>query len=77
MTSSPCAGKTAVEERLFESYESSAYFDSGWAWYINPSSTAEPRLRNDNQSMSFALSNYLNPTPVVEEIKNIVSQSSG
>lgn len=27
ITGSPCVGKTAVAERLFESYENSAYFD--------------------------------------------------
>ena len=27
ITGSPCVGKTAVAESLFESYENSAYFD--------------------------------------------------
>lgn len=60
ITGSPCVGKTAVAERLFESYENSAYFDGDWAWCVNPFSTADPRLRNGDKIMSFALSTYLN-----------------
>jgi len=60
ITGSPCVGKTAVSERLFESYENSAYLDGDWAWCVNPFSIADPRLRNGDKTMSFALSTYLN-----------------
>lgn len=60
ITGSPCVGKTAVAEKLFESYENSAYFDGDWAWCVNPFSLADPRLRNGDKTMSFALSIYLN-----------------
>ncbi|MCL2508516.1 MAG: AAA family ATPase [Oscillospiraceae bacterium] len=60
ITGSPCAGKTSVAESLFESYENSAYFDGDWAWCVNPFSIADPRLRNGDKTMSFALSAYLN-----------------
>ena len=60
ITGSPCVGKTAVAESLFESYENCAYFDGDWAWCVNPFSIADPRLRNGDKTMSFALSTYLN-----------------
>lgn len=60
ITGSPCVGKTAVAECLFASYENSAYFDGDWAWCVNPFSIADPRLRNGDKTMSFALSTYLN-----------------
>ena len=60
ITGSPCVGKTAVAECLFESYENSAYFDGDWAWCVNPFSIYDPRLRNGDKTMSFALSTYLN-----------------
>ena len=60
ITGSPCVGKTAVAERLFGSYENSAYFDGDWAWRGNPFSISDPRLRNGDKTMSFALSVYLN-----------------
>ncbi|MDF2632997.1 MAG: hypothetical protein K0Q85_1593 [Caproiciproducens sp.] len=60
ITGSPCVGKTTVAENLFESYENSAYFDGDWAWCVNPFSIADPRLRNGDKTMSFALSTYLN-----------------
>lgn len=59
ITGSPCVGKTTVAEKLFESYENSAYFDGDWAWCVNPFSLADPRLRNGDKTMSFALSTYL------------------
>lgn len=59
ITGSPCVGKTAVAEKLFESYENSAYFDGDWAWCVHPFSIADPRLRNGDKTMSFALSTYL------------------
>jgi len=60
ITGSPCVGKTAVAECLFESYENCAYFDGDWAWCVNPFSIDDPRLRNGDKTMSFALSTYLN-----------------
>ena len=60
ITGSPGVGKTAVAENLFESYENSAYFDGDWAWRVNPFSITDPRLRNGDKTMSFALSTYLN-----------------
>ena len=60
ITGSPCVGKTAVAERLFQSYENSAYFDGDWAWCVNPFTITDPRLRNGDKTMSFALSTYLN-----------------
>lgn len=60
ITGSPCVGKTTVTEKLFESYENSAHFDGDWAWCVNPFSVEDPRLRNGDKTMSFALSTYLN-----------------
>ena len=60
ITGSPCVGKTTVADSLFESYENSAYFDGDWAWRVNPFSITDPRLRNGDKTMSFALSTYLN-----------------
>ena len=47
-------------DSLFESYENSAHFDGDWAWRVNPFSISDPRLRNGDKTMSFALSTYLN-----------------
>jgi len=60
ITDSPCVGKTAVADGLFESYENSAWCDSDWMWCVNPFSISDPRLRNGDKNMSFVLSNYLN-----------------
>ena len=60
ITGSPCVGKTAVAEALFESCGNSAHFDGDWAWRVNPFSIADPRLRNGDKTISFALSTYLN-----------------
>lgn len=60
VTGSPCVGKTAVTDRLFTSYENSAFFDGDWAWCVHPFSLDDPRLRNGDKTMSFALSTYLN-----------------
>lgn len=60
ITGSPCVGKTAVAEKLFTSYENSAFFDGDWAWCVHPFSLDDPRLRNGDKTMSFALSTYLN-----------------
>ena len=59
ISGSPCVGKTAVGERLFESYDNSAYLDGDWCWCVHPFSVSDPRLRNGDKSMSFVLSNYL------------------
>lgn len=60
ITGSPCVGKTTVTDKLFECYENSAFFDGDWAWCVNPFSVDDPRLRNGDKTMSFALSTYLN-----------------
>ena len=60
VTGSPCVGKTTVTEQLYTSYENSAFFDGDWAWCVNPFSVDDPRLRNGDKTMSFALSTYLN-----------------
>lgn len=56
---SPWVGKTTVGEKLFTSYKNSAFFDSDWAWCVNPFSIHDPRLRNGDKTISFALSTYL------------------
>lgn len=59
ITGSPCVGKTTVADVLFQSYENSAFFDSDWAWCVNPFSLSDPRFHNGDKTTSFALSNYL------------------
>ena len=59
ITSSPCVGKTTVADLLFQRYNNSAFFDGDWAWCVNPFSVTDPRLRNGDRVMSFALDNYL------------------
>ena len=59
ISGSPCVGKTAVGDRLFESYDNSAYLDGDWCWCVHPFSVTDRRLRNGDKSMSFILSNYL------------------
>lgn len=59
ITGSPCVGKTTIADLLFESYENSAFFDGDWAWCVHPFSVQDPRLRNGDKVMSYALSNYL------------------
>ena len=59
ISGSPCVGKTAVGERLFESYDNSAYLDGDWCWCVHPFSVTDKRLRNGDISMAFVLSNYL------------------
>ena len=49
---SPCVGKTTETQKLFTSYENSAYFDGDWAWCVNPFSVDDPRLRNGDKTMS-------------------------
>ncbi|MBQ2952064.1 MAG: AAA family ATPase [Clostridia bacterium] len=59
ITGSPCVGKTTVADLLYQSYENSAFFDGDWAWCVNPFSVTDPRLRNGDRVMAFALDNYL------------------
>lgn len=59
VTGSPCVGKTTVTDKLFTLYRNSAFFDGDWAWCVNPFSLDDPRLRNGDRTMSFALGNYL------------------
>lgn len=59
LSGSPCVGKSAVADKLFQSYENAAYCDGDWCWCVNPFSISDPRLRNGDKSMSFILSNYL------------------
>ena len=59
ISGSPCVGKTAVGDRLLESYDNSAYLDGDWCWCVHPFSVTDRRLRNGDKSMSFILSNYL------------------
>lgn len=59
ITGSPCVGKSTVADLLFQSYENSAFFDGDWAWCVHPFSVTDPRLRNGDRVMSFALDNYL------------------
>ena len=60
LSGSPCVGKTAVADALFETLDNCAYFDGDWAWCVHPFSVRDPRLRNGDKTMSFALSTYLN-----------------
>lgn len=60
ISGSPCVGKSVVADKLFQSYENSAYLDGDWCWCVNPFSLSDLRLRNGDKSMSFVLSNYLN-----------------
>ena len=59
ISGSPCVGKTVVGDRLFESYDNSAYLDGDWCWCVHPFSVTDRRQRNGEKSMSFILSNYL------------------
>jgi hypothetical protein len=43
ISGSPCVGKTAVGEKLFESYDNSAYLDGDWCWCVHPFSVTEIR----------------------------------
>jgi guanylate kinase len=60
ITGSPCVGKTAVGEKLYELFDNSAYCDGDWLWCVNPFSIEDPRLRDGDKNMSFVLSTYLN-----------------
>ena len=60
ISGSPWVGKTTIAGELCASYENSAHFDGDWAWRVNPFSLDDPRLRNGDKTMSFALYTYLN-----------------
>ena len=60
LSGSPCVGKTAVGQYLWEQYDNSAYLDGDWCWCAHPFSVKDKRLRNGDKNMSFILSNYLN-----------------
>ena len=59
LSGSPCVGKSAVADVLYQSCENSAYLDGDWCWCVHPFSVEDPRLRNGDKSMSYVLSNYL------------------
>ena len=56
LSGSPCVGKTAVANKIFDSYQNSAYCDGDWCWCVNPFSVTDKRLRNGDKNMSFILS---------------------
>lgn len=56
---SPCVGKSAAADLLFQMYENSAYLDGDWCWCVNPFGLDDPRLREGDKAMSAVLSNYL------------------
>lgn len=57
---SPCVGKTTVTEKLFQSYQNSAYLDDDSVWRINPFIMNDPRNKIGYKNWAFVLSNYLN-----------------
>lgn len=77
ITGSPCVGKTTVTDQLFASYDNSAFFDGDWAWCVHPFSIQDPRLRNGDKTMSFALSNYLNSGFDYVFFSSVVIQGQG
>ena len=59
ITGTRSIGKTTTAESLFNMLNNSAHLDGDWLWNVNPFSLEDPRLRNGDKSMSFALSTYL------------------
>jgi broad-specificity NMP kinase len=59
ITGSPCVGKTLIGDKLYQSFNNSAWLDGDWVWRVNPFSVEDPRLRDGDKSMSFVLSTYL------------------
>lgn len=59
VSGSPCVGKSAAADQLYQAYENSAYLDGDWCWCVNPFSVEDPRLREGDKAMSAVLSNYL------------------
>ena len=52
-------GKTSTAKCLFKMLNNSAHLDGDWLWNVNPFSLDDPRLRDGDESMSFALGRYL------------------
>lgn len=59
VSGSPCVGKSAASDLLYQAYQNSAYLDGDWCWCVNPFSVEDPRLREGDKAMSAVLSNYL------------------
>lgn len=59
LSGSPCVGKSAAGDLLFQMYENAAYLDGDWCWCVNPFRLDDPRLREGDKAMSAVLSNYL------------------
>jgi len=59
ITGTPSIGKTVTADCLFNMLTNSAHLDGDWLWNVNPFSLNDPRLRNGDKSMSFALTTYL------------------
>ena len=59
VSGSPCVGKSAAADLLYQAYENSAYLDGDWCWCVHPFSVEDPRLREGDKAMSAVLSNYL------------------
>ena len=59
ITGTPSIGKTETADTLFKMLNNSAHLDGDWLWNVNPFSLDDPRLRNGDRSMSFALATYL------------------
>ena len=59
LSGSPCVGKSAAGDLLFQMYENAAYLDGDWCWCVNPFRLDAPRLREGDKAMSAVLSNYL------------------
>lgn len=78
ISGSPCVGKTTVGDKLFQSYENSAFLDDDSVWCVNPFSMNDPRHQNINKNISFVLSTYLNSdfNYVVLSSVRMISQSS-
>ena len=63
ISGSPCVGKTAVGEKLFESYDNSAYLDGDWCWCVHPFSVTDSRLRNGDKGETNYFWLHLPPCP--------------
>ncbi len=59
ISGTPSIGKTTTAASLLKMFENSAHLDGDWLWNVNPFSLDDPRLRDGDKSMSFALSTYL------------------
>ena len=63
LSGSPCVGKSAAAELLYQAYQNSAYLDGDWCWCVNPFSVEDPRLREGDKAMSAVLSRLGNKLP--------------